>query len=214
MMFFLRFLYLFSLGLSFPPFHLYLLIEGLESLYMFMNFVSFSRKCVVFLGKALAGLCPQSFTEDKLLLICHCYDGSSAWVKVGNNLKIQMSTTEGYETIEVIFRNNENNSWWLVILSRGKWTCWKNILLMTFSWISAFFIYCLTKDNSTIDLNIGIEDRVSNLWPNKLSETCMHSTWKDVSFACSTNGIDHWILYYIEHCQQPFYFLSFWTPIR
>ena len=31
---------------------------------------------------------------------------------------------------------------------------------MTFSWISVFVIYCLTKDNSTIDLNIGIEDRV------------------------------------------------------
>lgn len=76
---------------------------------MFMNFVSFSWKCVVFLGKALARLCPQSFTEDKPLLICHCYDGSSAWMKVGNNLKIQMSTIEGYEIIKAIFRNNENN---------------------------------------------------------------------------------------------------------
>ena len=31
---------------------------------------------------------------------------------------------------------------------------------MTFSWISAFLIYYLTIDNSTVDLNIGIEDRV------------------------------------------------------
>lgn len=111
-------------------------------------------------GKSTSWIVSTKFTKDKLLLICHCYVGSSAWMKGGNNWKIQMSSTEGYETIKVIFRNNENNIWWLVIFSRGKWTCWKNILLMTFSWISAFFIYCLTKDNSTIDLNIGIEDRV------------------------------------------------------
>lgn len=109
---------------------------------------------------------------------------------------------------------------YLLFWVEDKQTCWKAIWLKTFSWISEFFIYCLTKNNPIIDLNIGIEER--GCWDfgqkNPLKECgftffkllglCMHSTWKYMSFACSRNVVNHRILNIILNLANK-YFLFF-----